>query len=165
MVCGWCNIKWHTQSNYTNDICCRNIHLDFRVPLVFNEPLHVWIVWWARNRMWNKPQRLSKCAWLPRGAVSLRNSLSAAQEKLLPMHKFSFHYFALIPLSIAHYQIAAFMNIGIPECLESITVFMILFYSWKLPVCWCCLYSDRTKIKTRWTFNKCLVPFITTFHL
>jgi len=36
-------------------------------------------------------------------------------------------------LSIAHYQIAAFINVGIPECLYGITAFMILFYSWKLP--------------------------------
>ena len=137
----------------------------FRYHLMFNEPLHVWIVWWAWNRMWNKPQRLPNCAWLPWAAISLRKILSAAHEKLLHMHKCSFHYTALMPLSFADYQIAAFINVGIPECLYGITAFMILFYSWKLPVCWCCLYSDRTKIKTIWTFNKCLVPFIMAFHL
>ena len=127
MVCGWCNFKWHTQS----DICgtvAGTFSWTFGYRLMFNEPLHVWIVWWAWNRIWNKPQSLSKCAWLPRAAVSLRKSLSAAHEKLLHMHKCSFYYTALMPLSIADYQLAAFINVGIPECFLGITAFMILFY-------------------------------------
>lgn len=139
----------------------------FGYHLMFVEPLHVWIVWWAWNRMLSKSQRLSKRAWLPWAAISLRQSLSAVHEKLLHMQKCSFHYTALMPLWIADYHTAAFINVGIPECLccGGITASMILFYSWKLPVCWCCLYSDRTKIKTKWTLNKYLVPLIMTFHL